>query len=89
MDQDRSHDDREGHDDRDDREDTATLDGPLDASTAEPPVFGESRHTVLSPSGQFESERDFARSLGARRMKIVVFGGGAVLMVFVLLAALQ
>ena len=64
-------------------------DGPLDASTAEPPVFGEARHSAISIMGAHESVGDFARGLGRRRLTALVFSLGAVLMLMALLAALQ
>lgn len=60
-----------------------------DAMTREPPVFGEARHSVLSPSGQHESERDFTRGLGPRRVKLVIFGFGGLAIMLALLSALQ
>lgn len=61
---------------------------PLDALTAEPPVFGERRAGVLSPAGEFETTGDFLRGLGPRRVKILVLGLGAVLVALTLPAAL-
>lgn len=63
--------------------------GTLDATIAEPPEFGEARHSVLSPSGEYESTRDFVRGLGPRRLKTALFVGGGLVMLLTLLAALQ
>lgn len=63
-------------------------DEPVDALTSEPPEFGEPRSSVLTPMGEIESMGDFSRGLGARRMKMVVFGFGGMLLVLALLAAL-
>ena len=64
-------------------------DRPLDSSTAEPPVFGEPRHSAISIMGAHESVGDFARGLGRRRMTALVFAFGAVVMLMALLVALQ
>jgi hypothetical protein len=61
---------------------------PFDALTSQPPEFGEPRSSVLTPMGEVESIGGFARGLGVRRTKIAIFGGGAVLFVLALLAAL-
>ena len=61
----------------------------LDASTVEPPTFGEPRASVLTPMGEVESLGDVAQCLRARRMKIAIFAFGGVAMLFALLAALQ
>jgi hypothetical protein len=61
----------------------------LDALTSEPPVFGEPRSSVLTYEGSIESERAFLRGLGAKRVKVVVFGIGVVLLLLALVAALD
>ncbi len=72
----------------DDRADDLVGEPPFDALTSQPPEFGQPRSSVLTPMGEVESIGGFARGLGVRRTKVAIFGGGAVLFVLALLAAL-
>lgn len=62
---------------------------PFDALTAEPPQFGEPRSNVLTPMGEVESLGDFARGLGARRIRVTIFAIGAVLLALAFIAAVR
>lgn len=59
---------------------------PDGSSTAEPVPYADARHSVLTPIGQVESAGNFARGLGARRIKMF---GAVVLVVCLALLALS
>ena len=60
-----------------------------DSLTGEAVTFGEARSSVLTPMGEVESLGSFARGLGARRVKIALAIGGALVMVLAALATLS
>lgn len=62
---------------------------PIDALTTDPPEFGEPRASVWTPMGDVESLGDFSRGLGARRLKITIFGIGGALLVMAFAAAIR
>jgi hypothetical protein len=59
---------------------------PDGTSSAEPVPYAEASHSVLTPMGQVESAGNFARGLGARRIKAF---GAVVLVVCLALLALS
>lgn len=61
----------------------------LDSSTAEPPEFGEARHSVLTPAGEIESTGAFARGLGPRRVKVALFVGCGLIFLIALVATIR
>jgi hypothetical protein len=64
-------------------------DGPLDPLTGEAVTYGESRSSVLTPMGEVESMGDFARGLGARRVKIALVVGGVVVLALAVLTTIS
>jgi hypothetical protein len=68
------------------------LDAPSPDGTAsvEQPEYGpEEVSSVLTPMGQVESLGDFARGLGPRVVKVVLFGSLALLLVAGIVAELR
>jgi hypothetical protein len=58
--------------------------GPDGSSSAEPVPYADATHSVLTPMGQVESAGNFARGLGARRIK--AFGAVVLVACLALLA---
>jgi hypothetical protein len=59
---------------------------PDGSASTEQVEYGEETHSVLTPMGQIESYGNFARGLGARRVKI---GAAAVLLGAIVLIAIS
>ena len=59
-----------------------------DSLSVEPPVFEDAPPNALTPMGQLESLGAFARGLGARRMKVALGIGSAVVLLLALLATI-